>query len=86
VFLWCKLFLHNTIRRPYYLKVKLGHSLSPLDINEMPNGDLVLGGSMGTSPDSLNYTYQAWIMRVNNTLMMIVVMLTSGATFQSSFR
>ena len=39
--------------------------ITPNDINEMPNGDILIGGSMGTSPDTLDFTYQAWIMRVN---------------------
>ena len=42
------------------------HYITPHDINEMPNGDLLLGGKIGTSPDSLDFTHQAWIMRVND--------------------
>lgn len=41
------------------------HYITPFDINELSNGDLLLAGSIGSSPDTLNFNYRAWLMRVN---------------------
>lgn len=42
------------------------HYIIPEDVNEMPNGDLILGGAIGTSPDSLDLTFRTWLLRVND--------------------